>query len=242
MIYETPSVDAAERRVLADLDEVRASLRLYLREPRRWTESLRRLSFARAIQGSNSIEGFDAALDDAAAVAAGEDPLDADDETTLALRGYRDAMTYVLQLAADPEFAYSTQLLKSLHFMMTGYSLRNRPGQWRAGSIYVHNESTGEVAYEGPELDLVPGLMTELVTHLDAVEPDLAAAAMAHLNLVMVHPFRDGNGRMARCLQSLVLVRDGHLAREFCSIEEFLGVPANQQRYYEELRTVARAR
>ena len=32
---------------------------------------------------------------------------------------------------------------------------------------------------------------------------------MAHLNLVLVHPFRDGNGRMARCLQTLVLARDG---------------------------------
>jgi hypothetical protein len=58
----------------------------------------RRARAARAIQGSNSIEGFDAALDDAAAVAIGEAPLDASEETRLALAGYRDAMTYVLQL------------------------------------------------------------------------------------------------------------------------------------------------
>jgi hypothetical protein len=52
---------------------------------------------AKAIQGSNSIEGFKATLDDAAAVEVGEQPLDADEETRLALEGYRNAMTYVLQ-------------------------------------------------------------------------------------------------------------------------------------------------
>jgi Fic/DOC family len=36
-------------------------------------------------------------------------------------------------------------------------------------------------------------------------EERLVKAGMAHLNLTMIHPFRDGNGRMARCLQSLVL-------------------------------------
>jgi Fic family protein len=45
---------------------------------------------------------------------------------------------------------------------------------------------------------------------------------------------------MARALQSLVLVREGFLAREFCSIEEFLGQPRNQQRYYDMLAEVAR--
>jgi Fic family protein len=46
---------------------------------------------------------------------------------------------------------------------------------------------------------------------------------MAHLNLVMIHPFRDGNGRMARCLQSVVLAREGVLSPVFMSVEEYLG-------------------
>ena len=58
-------------------------------------------------------------------------------------------------------------------------------------------------------------------------------AAMAHLNLVMIHPFRDGNGRMARCLQTLVLAREGILSPEFSSIEEYLG--RNTQAYYDVL-------
>ena len=56
---------------------------------------------------------------------------------------------------------------------------------------------------------------------------------MAHLNLVMIHPFRDGNGRMARALATLVLTRSDIGEPEFSSIEEWLG--ANTEDYYSVL-------
>jgi len=52
----------------------------------------------------------------------------------------------------------------------------------------------------------------------------------------MIHPFRDGNGRMSRCLQTLVLARDQILAPQFSSIEEYLG--RNTQSYYKVLQQV----
>ncbi|SDT67431.1 Fic family protein [Actinoplanes derwentensis] len=240
MLFTTPELHDAEFKVLADIDALKERMRWQLHEPRRWSGSLRRLSFARAIQGSNSIEGFDAELDDAAAVALGEDPLDAGEETRLALRGYRDAMTYVLQLAQDAEFTYSTQLLKSLHFMMTSYHLQNRPGQWRQGDIFVRNDDTGRIVYTGPDVADVSLLMSELVDALDSADhgdlPSLVQGSMGHLNLVMIHPFRDGNGRMARCLQSLILARGGVLTPLFMSIEEYLG--RNTADYYRVLGEV----
>jgi len=238
MVFAEPALTSEELKVVSDIQQLRNRLRLQLYQPRRWVGNLRRLSMARAIQGSNSIEGFVAALDDVAAVEAGEEPLDADTETRLALRGYREAMTFVLQLAGEEQFDYPVQLLKSLHFMMTSYDLGNRPGLWRLGSIYVTNEETGESVYEGPEVDLVPGLMEELAAGLNApsATPALVRAAMAHLNLVMIHPFRDGNGRMGRCLQTLVLAREGVLEPQFCSIEEYLG--RNTPDYYAVLAEV----
>ncbi len=59
---------------------------------------------------------------------------------------------------------------------------------------------------------------------------------MAHLHVVSVHPFRDGNGRIARIVQSLVLAREGLLAPEIGSIEEYLG--RNTDAYYATLQKV----
>jgi Fic family protein len=237
MLFRTPELDTRELEVLSEIEGMRRRLRHQLIEPRRWYGSLRRLSIARAIQGSNSIEGFDANLEDAAAVAVGEEPLDTDQETRLALKGYRDAMTFVLQLAIDSDFTYDPQVLKSLHFMMTSYDLTNRPGRWRAGSVYVRNDETEQIVYEGPDADEVQSLMTELAAALNHPGDErIIQAAMAHLNLVMIHPFRDGNGRMARCLQSLVLASGGVLAPVFMSVEEYLG--RNTQAYYDVLGEV----
>jgi Fic family protein len=209
-------------------------------QPRRWDGQLRRQTFARAVQGSNSIEGYVAKLDDAAAIAAGDEPLEAAEETKLAIKGYSDAMTYVLQIADEDDFTYSVQLIKSLHFMMTSYHLTNRPGRWRAGSVFVQQEDTGDIVYEGPDVGDVPALMNELVARLTnengCGSPVLVRAAMAHLNLVMIHPFKDGNGRMARCLQSLVLAREGVSSTIFMSVEEYLG--HNTPAYYKALADV----
>ncbi|WP_307788359.1 helix-turn-helix domain-containing protein [Micromonospora ureilytica] len=73
---------------------------------------------------------------------------------------------------------------------------------------------------------------------LDKVEEVLVQASMAQLNLVKIHPWRDGNGRMSRCLHTLVLARDGVLAPEFSSIEEWLGVGRNTYAYYDALGEV----
>lgn len=64
----------------------------------------------------------------------------------------------------------------------------------------------------------------------------MVRAAMAHLNLVSIHPWRDGNGRMARCLHTLVFARQLILAPEFSGIEEWLGSsPHNTAMYYAAL-------
>jgi Fic family protein len=197
---------------------------------------------ARAIQGSNSIEGYDVSVEDALAAMGGEEPTSASPEDWHAVLGYRRAMTYVLQLARDAHFEYSAQVLRSLHFMMTEYSLDAGPGLWRPGPIWIRNDATGDIVYEGPDAHEVPALVDELVRELsgDRETPALIRAAMAHLNLVMIHPFSDGNGRMSRCLQTLVLARERILESEFASIEEYLGT--NTDSYYRVLAHVGAGR
>lgn len=238
-IYSIPEVQAEEETAFAHIDSLRKELRFYVAEPRRWLGPVRKVLAARAIQGSNSIEGYDVSVEDAVAAIEGDEPgFDPDEEAWRANASYRRAMTYVLQLASDEHFDYSPALLRSLHFMMTEYDLEASPGLWRPGPIWVRNDETGLVVYEGPEKDLVPPLINALVEQLscDSDVRAMVRGAMAHLNFVMIHPFRDGNGRMARCLQTLVLAREGILVPEFCSIEEYLG--RNTQSYYDILATV----
>jgi len=199
-------------------------------------------SFASAIRGSNSIEGYHVTDEDAIAAVEGENPMDAQRETWAAVLGYRDAMTYVLQLSDDPHFSYSEDLLRSLHFMMMNYDLSKNPGRWRPGPIFVRNEETGQRVYEGPDAENIPGLVKELVVALNGekTDPFIVRAAMSHLNLVMIHPFSDGNGRMARCLQTLVLAREGVIDPWFSSIEEYLG--RNTRAYYDVLGLVGKGR
>jgi len=239
-IYEVPDAEPAELAALERIEDLRRQLRHRVAEPRRWVGSVRRVLSARAIQGSNSIEGYDVSLEDALAAVEGDQPAEADERDWLAVLGYRRAMTYVLQLASDPHFEYSSALLRSLHFMITEYSLDASPGLWRPGPIWVQNSASGEIVYEAPESDAVPELVEALIGQLCSHEdmPAMIRAAMAHLNLAMIHPFRDGNGRMARCLQTLALARDRILSPEWMSIEEYLG--AHIQAYYDILAEVGR--
>ena len=243
VLFQTPNPTAQETAVIKRIEDLRRELRYQVSaHPRRWTGSLRRAMFARALQGSNTIEGYNVDLADAMALAEGEEPLDAAEETRQAIAGYRDAMTYVLQLSGDPHFSYSDGLIRSLHFMMLKYDMTKGPGLWRSGPVYVHREPIGRIVYEGPRAEDVPALMEVLVADLERRDeiPVLVRAAMAHLNFVMIHPFRDGNGRMARILQSLVLAREGILAPEFASIEEYLG--RRTQDYYDVLGEVGSGR
>jgi Fic family protein len=239
-VYRTPELGPEEESALRSIDRLQRQLRFSVAEPRRWIGSVRRVLAARAIQGSNSIEGFHVSVEDAIAAIDGEELADAGDLDAQAVSGYRRAMTYVIGLAQDEHFRYDASLFRGLHFMMTEYSLESWPGRWRPGPIWVRNEATGEVVYEAPESTEIPSLIDELVAalHADTTTPAPVRAAMAHLNLVMIHPFRDGNGRMSRCLQTLVLARERVLAQEFCSIEEYLG--RNTARYYEVLAEVGR--
>jgi Fic family protein len=240
MIYAVPDIQAPEEAALERIEELRRQLRFYVAEPRRWVGSVRRVLGARAIRGSNSIEGFNVSVEDALAAIEGDEPAEAQDSDWLAVLGYQRAMTYVLQLAHDSHFEYSPGLIRSLHFMMTEYTLDAGPGLWRPGPIWIRNDATGETVYEGPDNEDVPGLIDELIDQLKADEgcPPMVRGAMAHLNLAMIHPFRDGNGRMARCLQTLALAREQILSPEWMSIEEYLGV--NTQAYYDILAEVGR--
>ncbi len=239
MIFTAKELPEQFLQVIEKINVLREKLRFSTSDSlHRWTGLLARTTLARAIQGSNTIEGINVTFDDAVAVVDGEEPANAQDEDRLALAGYWQAMTYIVQLSKDPGYLHNEGTIKSLHYMMMSYDLTKDPGRWRPGTIHVSNTATNQIVYEGPDADLVPKLMVELIASLNAKSPlpVIVRAAMAHLNLTMIHPFKDGNGRMARALQTMVLSREGILSPQFSSIEEYIG--SNPPEYYAVLAQV----
>ncbi|MET8004703.1 Fic family protein [Nonomuraea glycinis] len=243
MLYGTPALEAADKAVLGEIEDMRRDLKYRLAETHRWDGQLRRQLQARAIQGSNSIEGYRASVEDIESIMSGEEPLETAASVTREIAGYQQALTYVQRLSRAPAFHYDVGLLNGLNFMMIGHHRDKSPGVLRPGSSYIRDSETGEVVYEGPDTEQVPGLMGELVAWLndgDTDAPSYVRAAMAHLNLVKIHPWRDGNGRMSRALQTLVLGRDRITTPEFSSIEEWLGQQRATLGYYDVLGEVGR--
>ncbi len=240
MIFSVPKLTGDDLKVISKIEEMRNSLQYSMSTPMRWSGFLRRNTFARALKGSNSIEGYNVTAEDAMAIAEGEQPLEAERDTWLNVMGYRNAMTYVLQLSKSPRFSYNEGFVRSLHYIMLSHDLTKNPGNWRPGSIYVRDQAKQETVYEGPSVERVVKLVDELMNSMnyDGQQHTIIKAAMAHLNLVMIHPFSDGNGRMGRCIQTLVLAREGILEPTFCSIEEYLG--RNTLEYYAVLAEVGK--
>lgn len=246
MLMTTPTLDAADLRVIDEIEEFRHSLRHQLATPPRWEGQLRRTLTAGAIRGSNSIEGYTISESDAEALVAGESMLEPHDRATVAaVEGYRDALTWVQQAATFDVFSYDWGMLSTLHFMMTKDHLLKWPGRYRSGPVWVSGGRNQPPVYTAPDAERVPNLMDALLEWLNSPDRDIPVfvrAAMAHLNLVKIHPWRDGNGRMSRCLHTLVLARDRIVAPEFSSIEEWLGLAAdNTGMYYMALRRIGEA-
>ncbi|MGW2303421.1 Fic family protein [Streptomyces sp. NPDC001809] len=244
MLYTTPRLSLADHKVLAEVADMRSALRSAVQQaPTKWTLDLRRHLTASAIAASNTIEGYKVdALDVADLMDDAQEKVDVTEANRAETVAYQQAMTYIQSLHDAPDFEYSKGLFNGLHWMLQGHHPRKLAGQWRRGPVFI--TAVGDphaTEYEGPHEDDVPHLMSELIDWLNTGDLDsdpLVRAAMAHFNLVKIHPWVDGNGRMSRSLQTLLIAREGILAPEFSSIEAWLGMPGHTWDYYKVLREV----
>src|ERR1035441_4539320 len=239
MIFRTPPINKARSRQLIELDALRKRLGDQVAGAGPWLGSLRRQWRASSAESSIEIEGFHVPAEEALAVASGNEPPDPEDEDRMALSCYARARDHVGVMSDDPTFRWVERVVLDLHFDACYFQKDKESGQYRQGAVEVTSPGGGPPAYVGPPSEKVPKLMAEVIGWLDHGDVDthvVVRAAMAHLHLVSVHPFRDGNGRISRIAQSLVLAREGLLAPEFVSIEEYLG--RNTDAYYATLQKV----
>jgi Fic family protein len=236
MLFQTPPLAQPLAEKLDELEGLRKALGHEAQTRSRWMGSLRRQVRASSAESSTSIEGYSVSPEEALALTSGRLAAEPGNEDRQAVACYSRALDHVGTMAVDPSFRWLDRVILDLHFDVCYFQREKDPGLWRPGPIGVTG-ADGSLEYYGPNADEVPGLIDEVVTWLgeDNLEVNVfVRAAMAHLNVISVHPFRDGNGRIARIVQSLVLARGGLASPDLFSIEEYLG--SHTQDYYAALR------
>ncbi len=225
MLIRTPEITPDLHERLHELDGLRKQLSQEAGRSIPWMGALRRLVRATSVESSTSIEGFHVSTSEAVALVSGNEQPDPEDVDRMAVACYGHAMDHVGVMAGDPVFRWVDRVLLDLHFDACHFQRQAGPGLWRTGSVGITGDD-GRLVYQAPPAADTPTLMGEVVDWLQDGDLDrhvVVRAAMAHLHVVSIHPFRDGNGRVSRIAQSLVLAREGLMSAEFGSIEEYLG-------------------
>lgn len=120
-----------------------------------------------------------------------------------------------------------------LHAMLTkGLLADEKRGRYKDRQNYVKNEK-GIVIYTPPSPKATPGLMKELLEWLNSKEAEelhsVIVCAILHHRLVSIHPFSDGNGRLARLLGTWILYKRGYDTRHIFSLDDHF---ANNRKFY----------
>ncbi len=186
---------------------------------------LRRANRIRAIQGSLAIEGNRLSLEQISAILDGKlviAPLREVQEVRTAIKAYEEYPRW------DP--ASEDDLLAAHGVLMA--ALLDVPGNYRRGGVAV--VGGGEVHHIGPSANRVPLLMSNLLTWLaESKEHPLIASSIFHYEFEFIHPFADGNGRMGRLWQTLILTRWNPL---FTHIPVESHIYARQSDYYKAIQ------
>lgn len=186
---------------------------------------LRRINRIRTIHGSLAIEGNTLGEEEIATILDGKPiaaPLRDIQEVRNAIRAYDQYQSMNPASEAD--------LLRAHELLMTG--LLDAPGHYRRGQVSVMGPE--QIYHIGPPARRVPQLMANLLAWLGSTdEHPLITSSVFHYEFEFIHPFEDGNGRMGRLWQTLILTRWKPL---FAHIPVESLIHAKQDAYYEAIR------
>lgn len=231
--------------MLARIDQARGREDLHRTQAPQVLERLAAHARFESITASNAIE--DVLVDDDRAlqlIRAPEGTAYAD-RTEREFAGYRDASDYLM--GKEPE-ALSVSLVLHIHrvlvrhaddptagaFKTTDNIIGRRHGYGRVTKIFTPVAAGEPTGWH----------MTELVARYEAAiadgrTPPVALVALLVLDFLAIHPFQDGNGRIARLLTTGELLRHGYGVARYASLEQRIFDSKNS--YYEALRASQRA-
>lgn len=221
--YSPPyKITSETLRIISEISEILGELKsLRIVKP---NPTLRRQNSILTIQGSLAIEGNSFSLDQVSAVLEGKRVLGKSKE----IQEVKNAIECYSRLQKlDP---FSSKSLLTAHKLLMKELMPN-PGSYRTGSVGILKGS--KVAHIAPKASNVPELMKQLFGYLKKSK-DLALikSCVFHYELEFIHPFQDGNGRMGRLWQTLILAHT-HPVFEFIPVES--QIHRHQADYYSVL-------
>ncbi len=214
----TKAIDLVAR-IAEKLGEIRGSGE-YSRNLR-----LRKINRLRSIQSSLAIENNPLTLGQVTDIIEGKRVLGLPHEIQEVKNAYQ---AYEHMLEYDP---YKTKdFLKAHQFLTT--QLVKDAGHFRSQGVGVYDEK-GKLIHAGATFQFVPQLITDLLTWAKKTDiHPLIKSSIVHFEIEYIHPFIDGNGRIGRLWQTLILSKWNEL---FAWLPVETVVYENQQGYYDTL-------
>ncbi|HXR60890.1 MAG TPA: Fic family protein [Solirubrobacterales bacterium] len=208
-------------------------------------DELRASARVGTVHYSNLIEGNE--LPVVAAERAARGQLEADSRAKIELVNYVEALELIDAKLDAGELELTADFLCELHRTTTrGLGREDYPqfkphheGEWRDGDAIVFNYLTRKVMHEGPPAEEVPPRMASMFEWLErklGSESPFLLAGVMHYGITDIHPFADGNGRVARLFQVALLMKEGVLPGRMFSFERFYA--ENPDAYYAALGSV----
>ncbi len=203
-----------------------------------WEKQFKEDAVVRSVFHGTHIEGNKLHKDEAKEVLQGKDviarPRDIEE-----IINYRKVVEFIDDEAKRKIEKITDTLIKKLHRIIVSNILsQDQSGEYRTKQVVVKNSSTGEVTFRPPTPLEVPFLIREFLYWVNQQDKDILhpvlKAGIVHHELVRIHPFIDGNGRVARVLATLVLLLGGYDIRRFFSLEEYYDKDAVS--YYQNLQ------
>lgn len=208
-----------------------------------WEAKFREEALVRSVHYGTHIEGNNLNLSEAARVLSGQTIVGRERDIQEVLN-YRNVLKYTEEFhnrSQEQERKLTLEVVKKLHKLTVEKILSTEQcGVFRTTQVVVKNSATGEVSFRPPVAVEVPFLLENLLYWLNDkdtqdVHPVLRAG-ITHYEFVRIHPFVDGNGRVARALATLVLFLGGYDIKRFFSLEEHYDHDAES--YYKALQSV----
>lgn len=226
--------------LVTELDRWKTELDYRGPVPRTWAGRLRRDLEVEAVAASTSMEGVPVTVEQVHHILVGDRPAQTREEDAALVRGYRDAMSFVLRRADDAAFKWDRELLIGLHDRILAGNWGAGAGRLRTGPAHLVDNRTGQLVFQPPSADQVPELIDRTCSIIErGLEHPAIAAAWIHAAVAAIHPFADGNGRAARVVASLAMYRGGFKLPEFTSLEEWWGRHLSD--YYASFRCLGEA-